>query len=131
MVQVLFFGPHKFFPFQGQHLPVVNGNFGSVVPLDGTVGSNLGESRTGRAIVGRSPIEMVLESGDRFEDSRAMGGGNASSMPHQAQPWIVSVGNQRFVFNTHNSKLIIAEAVGRATALSYNDRQNEANSMFH
>lgn len=74
---------------------------------------------------------MVLESGDRFEDSRAMGGGNASSMPHQAQPWIVSVGNQRFVFNTHNSKLIIAEAVGRATALSYNDRQNEANSMFH
>lgn len=104
------------------------------MPLVGTVGNDLGESRTGRAILGRSPTsvsETVLESGDRFENSRAMGGGNDSSLPHhnehQAQPWIVSVGNQRFVFNTHDAKLIIAEAVGRATALSYNDRRNEAN----
>lgn len=104
------------------------------MPLDGSVRGNVGESGTGRAIVGRSPTsvpEMVVESGDRFEASRAMGGGNDSSLPHHnehhAQPWIVSVGNQRFVFNTHNAKLIIAEAVGRAQALSYSDRRNGAN----
>ena len=42
-----------------------------------------------------------------------------TDLMEKSEPWVLFVGNKQFRFHSHNAKLILSEAVGKALAVDF------------